>query len=80
MQLRNHGGAKTPEMPKVQRQAAPLVDEPFFAVEQIRSVVRTIRAETFPATPSAKGCQYCSFKRVCPAQPEGATIFDGERS
>lgn len=80
VQLRSDAGVKAPGMPKVQAQAAPLDNEPFFALDQISSVVRTIRAEEFAATPSAKACQFCSFKRICPAQPEGLTILDGERS
>lgn len=78
IQLRNDAGAKAPGMPKVQTQPAPPSDEPFFAVDQLRTAVRTIRDERFVATPSISACQHCNFKRVCPTQPEGATILSSE--
>ncbi len=76
VQLRSDGGVKAPGMPKVQSQPAPAVGVPFFAIDQVRAAVHTIRSEDFAATPSDKACKFCPFKRVCPAWPEGATILD----
>lgn len=76
VQLRNAASAKLPDFPKVQPQDPPREGEPFFATEQLLHAVRTIRDETFPATPADKICGYCDFRRVCPAQIEGATILD----
>ena len=77
VQLRTQAGTKLPDFPKVQPQDRPVPDEPFFAVDQLLHAVRTIREENFPATPGPKICVYCDFRRVCPAQPEGATILAG---
>ncbi|MDQ3155417.1 MAG: ATP-dependent helicase [Actinomycetota bacterium] len=76
VQLRNPAGAKVPDHPKVQPQDPPRPGEPFFATEELLQAVRAVRDERFPATPSDKICGYCDFRRVCPAQPEGATILD----
>lgn len=77
VQLRTQAGTKLPEIPKVQSQDRPVPGEPFFAADQLVHAVHTIRDENFPATPGVKICGYCDFRRVCPAQPEGATILDG---
>ncbi|MGZ5402214.1 MAG: ATP-dependent helicase [Aeromicrobium sp.] len=77
LQLRNQMSSKLPDYPKVQPQEPPHEGEPFFATGQLLHAVRTIRDEEFPAIPDPKVCGYCDFRRVCPAQPEGATILDG---
>jgi RecB family exonuclease len=74
VQLRNEVSGN-PGYPKVQQQGAPHVDEPFFAVEQLRRSVHAVDAEEFPATASLKACQYCEFARVCPTKDEGASIL-----
>ena len=61
------------DLPKVQRQPAPVDGEPFFALEQVTESLRTVRSEQFVATPSDKACRYCAFSSICPAQPEGVT-------
>lgn len=66
---------KAPGLPKIQPQPGPVADEPFFAVDNLRRSVRAIAAESFPATKSESACQYCEFKRVCPAYDEGQTIL-----
>ncbi|MCL3819961.1 ATP-dependent helicase [Aeromicrobium wangtongii] len=76
VQLRQ-SGAKTPDQPIVQQQAAPTPGEPSFAVDQLAGAVRTIVDERFEASPSDKVCRRCEFRRVCPAQPDGGTILDG---
>lgn len=76
VQLRNPE-KKIGDYPLVQPQDGPSDALPFFATEQLARSVRVIAAEDFPATPSDKACRYCEFQRVCPAQPEGATILDG---
>ncbi|MCD9199038.1 ATP-dependent helicase [Aeromicrobium wangtongii] len=76
VQLRQ-SGAKTPDQPIVQQQAAPTPGEPSFAVDQLAGAVRTIVDEHFEASPSDKVCRRCEFRRVCPAQPDGGTILDG---
>lgn len=77
VQLRTQAGTKLPDFPKVQPQDRPVPGEPFFAAGQLLHAVHTIRDENFPATPGPKICDYCDFRRVCPAQPEGTTILDG---
>ncbi|MBC7592599.1 MAG: ATP-dependent helicase [Kineosporiaceae bacterium] len=77
VQLRTQAGTKLPEFPKVQPQDRPVPGAPFFAVDQLHHAVQTIRDENFPATPGPKICDYCDFRRVCPAQPEGGTILGG---
>ncbi|CAN5412300.1 ATP-dependent DNA helicase [soil metagenome] len=78
VQLRNAASTRSPDFPKVQPQAAPEVDQPFFAYDQLLQAVRTIRTEDFAATPAGKSCTFCEFTSTCPAQPEGATILSGE--
>jgi RecB family exonuclease len=70
-------GARTPERPIVQPQAAPAPERPFFAIDQLADAVRAVTSETFEATPSEKVCRRCEFHGVCPAQPDGGTILDG---
>ena len=77
VQLRTQAGTRLPDFPKVQSQDRPDPDQPFFAVDQLLHAVHTIRDESFVATPSPKICDYCDFRRMCPAQPEGMTILDG---
>lgn len=74
VQLRGEN-TKVPGHPKVQPQGAPSPDVPFFAVEQLRSSVRTIVDEHFVATVSEAACKYCSFTHVCPAKDEGSSIL-----
>jgi len=77
VQLRK-SGARTPDQPIVQQQAAaPAAGEPSFAVDQLADAVRAVVDERFEATPSDKVCRRCEFRRVCPAQPDGGTILDG---
>ncbi len=66
---------RAPGLPKVQPQPAPVEGEPFFAVDNLRRSVHAIADESFPATKSDSACQYCEFKRVCPAYDEGQTIL-----
>jgi RecB family exonuclease len=54
-------------LPKVQRQEAPPADESTRAELQLAQAVATIRAEHFPARPSAS-CRTCEFSALCPAQ------------
>jgi ATP-dependent exoDNAse (exonuclease V) beta subunit len=58
-------------LPKVQRQEAPPADESTRAELQLAQAVATIRAEHFPARPSA-GCRTCDFTALCPAQQSPA--------
>jgi hypothetical protein len=58
---------------KVQHQPPPADSAAWAGDEQLAGVVRTIRAETFPATPGPS-CTYCDVRTSCPAQPEGASI------
>ena len=58
---------------KVQHQPAPGDGDGWAGDEQLERTVRTIRAESFPATPGA-ACDYCDVRTSCPAQPEGASI------
>ena len=76
VQLRR-SGARTPDLPIVQQQPAPVPGEPSFAVDQLADAVRAVVGERFEATPSDKVCRRCEFRRVCPAQPDGGTILDG---
>lgn len=77
VQLRLPAGARDAEAPKVQAQES-LDDQPEAPVHaQLAHAVRVVREEDFAATPSVRTCQFCDFRRVCPAQPEGASIVDG---
>lgn len=58
---------------KVQHQPPPVESAAWAGDEQLAGVVRTIRAESFPATPGPS-CTYCDVRTSCPAQPEGASI------
>jgi superfamily I DNA/RNA helicase len=60
---------------KVQQQAAPEPDVPFFALEQLRRSVHTLVHEEVAATEATGGCGYCQFTRVCPAHDAGASIL-----
>jgi superfamily I DNA/RNA helicase len=64
---------------KVQQQAAPEPDVPFFAVEQLRRSVHTLVHEEVAATEATGGCGYCQFTRVCPAHDAGASILVREQ-
>ena len=64
---------------KVQQQAAPQPDVPFFAVEQLRRSVHTLAHEEVAATEATGGCGYCAFTRVCPAHDAGASILVREQ-
>ncbi len=58
---------------KVQHQPAPADGDEWVADEQLAQAVRTVRGEDFVAT-IGRACDYCEFRAVCPAQPEGATV------
>ncbi|MDO9381030.1 MAG: PD-(D/E)XK nuclease family protein, partial [Nocardioidaceae bacterium] len=73
--LRLPAGARLPDHPAVQAQDAPREDAPLAVVQQLSVAARTVRDEAFVATPSDKACAFCTFKPVCPAQPEGRTIL-----
>jgi len=75
VQLRIPWGAKAPDDPKVQKQAALDDDSP--AWQQVSAAAGHIRREDFPATPSPDLCRTCEFRAACPAQPEGAWIIGG---
>jgi superfamily I DNA/RNA helicase len=64
---------------KVQQQAAPAPDAPFFAVEQLRRSVHTLVHEEVVATEATGGCGYCQFTRVCPAHDAGASVLVREQ-
>ncbi len=74
VQLRKDA-SRNPGFPKVLPQPGPAPDEPFFAVEHLQRSVHAIADESFSATKSESACQYCEFKRVCPAYDEGQTIL-----
>lgn len=42
------------------------------AESRVREVGRLLRGQNFPANPNESLCKVCAFRRVCPAQPEGA--------
>lgn len=64
---------------KVQQQAAPEPEQPFFAVEQLRRSVHTLVHEEVAATEATGGCGYCQFTRVCPAHDAGQSILVREQ-
>jgi superfamily I DNA/RNA helicase len=74
VQLRTDA-SRSSKAPQILQQHAPPSDEPFFAVEQLQRSVHAITEERFSATKSESACQYCEFKRVCPAYDEGQTIL-----
>ncbi len=76
VQLRNDASAGS-GTPKVQAQAGPTPEEPFFAVEQLRRAVHHIAEESFPAIAN-DNCRYCDFLAVCPTTDSGASILAGE--
>ena len=76
VQLRNDASAGS-GTPKVQAQAGPTPEEPFFAVEQLRRAVHHIAEESFPAIEN-ENCRYCDFLAVCPTTDAGASILAGE--
>ena len=79
VQLRVPDSAGSPEFPKVQPQAPPDPDAPFFAYGQLAKAVEIVRTEQFDAT-RGDACTFCSFRSLCPAQPEGQSILsDGAR-
>ncbi|GAA3545150.1 DNA helicase [Aeromicrobium flavum] len=67
VQLRNPAGAKDPDSPKVQPQAAPVGEgEPaFFALELLADSARTVRGERLVARPDDH-CTFCDFRPLCP--------------
>lgn len=65
VQLRTPSGAKDPDAPKVQPQAAPGGDEVFFALDLLESSARTVRGEQLVARPNDH-CGFCDFRTVCP--------------
>ena len=74
VQLRVPAGAREPDSPKVQPQAAPDDSPAFAAYEQLGTAAGRVRNEAFPATPNV-ACRYCEFRTSCPAQPEGRTVL-----
>ena len=77
VQLRIPESAKNPGFPKVQPQGPPDPDVPFFAYEQLAEAVTIVRTEQFDAI-RGDACTFCSFRSLCPAQPEGQSILSGE--
>lgn len=65
VQLRTPSGAKDPDSPKVQPQAAPGGDEVFFALDLVTESARTVRDERLVARPN-EHCGFCDFQTVCP--------------
>src|SRR5690606_13564501 len=65
VQLRTPPGAKDPDSPKVQPQAAPGGDEVFFALDLVTESARTVRDERLVARPN-EHCGFCDFQTVCP--------------
>lgn len=65
VQLRTPSGAKEPDAPKVQPQAAPGGEEVFFAMELLEASARTVRDERLVARPNDH-CGFCDFRTVCP--------------
>ena len=76
VQLRKDASAGS-GTPKVQAQAGPAADEPFFAVEQVRRALHHIADEAFPAIEN-DNCRYCDFHAVCPTTDAGASILAAE--
>jgi len=74
VQLRIPENAKNPGFPKVQPQDPPDPDAPFFAYEQLAEAVTIVRTEQFDAI-RGDACTFCSFRSLCPAQPEGQSIL-----
>jgi RecB family exonuclease len=73
------GGAELVHLRKSVRGATKVQHQPALAADsaaarQLDSVVRTLRAERFPATPGGQ-CTHCEFATCCPAQSEGATLL-----
>lgn len=68
VQLRNPAGAKDPDSPKVQPQAAPgdAGDAPLFALDLLTESARTVRDERLVARPDDH-CTFCDFRPLCPA-------------
>ncbi|MFY0407788.1 ATP-dependent helicase, partial [Solicola sp. PLA-1-18] len=73
--LRLPAGARLPLHPAVQPQDGPRDDAPLAVVTQLSEATRSVRDEVFAATPNDKACAFCTFKPVCPAQPEGRTVL-----
>ncbi|MCD9154738.1 ATP-dependent helicase [Aeromicrobium duanguangcaii] len=67
VQLRTPAGAKDPDSPKVQPQAAPSEsgDQPFFALDLLTQSARTVRDEQLVARPNDH-CGFCDFQPLCP--------------
>lgn len=63
-----------PSAPEVQRQD-PLGDGRTWMDELLADAVRVIATESFRPTPG-DACTMCSFRRSCPAQPEGEQVID----
>lgn len=67
VQLRTPSGAKEPDSPKVQPQAAPDGGEPtFFALDLLAASARAVRDERLEARPNDY-CGFCDFRSVCPS-------------
>nr|WP_194956558.1 ATP-dependent DNA helicase [Aeromicrobium phoceense] len=65
VQLRTPAGAKDPDSPKVQPQAAPAPEEAFFALELLAESARVVRDESLVARPN-EHCGFCDFQTLCP--------------
>ncbi|WP_374999973.1 ATP-dependent helicase [Aeromicrobium sp. CTD01-1L150] len=75
VQLR-HELARAPGQPRVQAQAGPGADEPFFSLEQLRHSVHTIDTENFVAVADEQGaCTFCAFSALCPTKDAGISIL-----
>ncbi|EFC81514.1 ATP-dependent DNA helicase [Parafrankia sp. EUN1f] len=64
-----------PAPPEVQAQEALPTDGRVWIDDLVEDAVRTITSESFRPTPG-DACTMCSFRRSCPARPEGEQVID----
>jgi RecB family exonuclease len=60
--------------PKVQAQST-LEPSPSWVEELLDTAVRRVLGESFPPTPNDH-CARCTFRRCCPAQPDGRQVVE----
>lgn len=64
-----------PAPPEVQRQEPLPAEGRAWIDDLLQDAVRTITSESFRPTPG-DACTMCSFRRSCPARPEGEQVID----
>lgn len=72
VQLRKDA-ARSPGVPKVQRQEPPDDSEPAPVVEQIRVAAQMLRSERLIARDGTH-CQFCEFQATCPVKSSGSVL------